>query len=60
MGDLVTQGYTQDRFTIGLSDLVDKQTILNALPQYAGMIEFRRVPGEPTEPSITVRVGKLA
>ena len=57
-GLIVTQGYADENFDISLTDLKDKATILNALPQFKGRINFIKVKGEPEGESKKISSGK--
>lgn len=47
IGEIVTQGWTEGNIDVALTDLKDKATILNALPQFRGRINFSKVTGQP-------------
>ena len=55
-GELAIQGWTEGQIDLMLTDMIDKQTILNGLPMWRGRFNFVRVPatGQPEGEFITV------
>lgn len=45
-GELAEQGWTEGQIDLMLTDMIDKQTILNALPMWKGRFNFIRTPKE--------------
>jgi hypothetical protein len=54
-GEIAKRGQTMGAITLALTDKLDKQTLLNALPEYKGRIEFVIVPaGQPPAGAIPI------
>lgn len=58
VGEIVAQGQTRDDIEVAVTDMSDKQTIAAALPEFAGMLVFLDVEGEPREQFVEVTPGQ--
>ena len=57
VGEIVALGQT-DTLEVALTDLSDRQAIMDAVPMLHGMVSFTKVDGEPDEPFIEVTPGQ--
>jgi hypothetical protein len=60
MGQLAERGATMSIIELGITNKLDKQTILNALPQYQGKIRFTVLPDGAAPPGAVPVVGAPA
>jgi hypothetical protein len=59
VGEIVVKGATDGPIEVDVTDPIDKQTIINGLPdEYHGQLQFHTVPGEPEEQHVEVGPGK--
>lgn len=57
VGEIVMQGQTSDDIEVAVSDPADRQTLASGLPEFAGMLVFLVVDGEPAEQHVEVTPG---